>query len=90
MPQYCGGFSEVMYGMEQSLQKLDLKKLVRYANQWDIAVGRRIGWALEQLGIENEQTLSLVKAEHKGYRRLDPSREAKGKYSRKWLLQVNM
>ena len=90
MPQYCGGFPEVMYGLEQSLEKLNLERLVSYAKRWDIAVCRRVGWALEQLGVENEQTLSLAQIESSGYRRLDPSREPKGKYSSKWRLQINL
>lgn len=90
MPQYCGGFPEVMYGMEQSFQKLNLERLLSYAKRWDIAVCRRVGWALEQFGIENEQTLSLAQIESPGYRRLDPSREPKGKYSSKWRLQINL
>lgn len=89
-PRYCGGFGEVMYGLEQSLQKLNLEKLIQYAKRWDIAVGRRIGWALEQLGIINEQTLSLAALEHPGYRRLDPSRIGKGDYSNRWRLQINL
>lgn len=90
MPQYCGGFSEVMHGLEQSLKELNLERLIKYAKRWDIAVSRRIGWALEQFGIENEKTLSLAQREHRGYRRLDPSREPKGKYSSKWQLQINI
>jgi len=88
-PQYCGGFSEVMHGLGESLQKVNIDKLIDYAKRWDIAVSRRVGWALEQLGIENEQSLSLAQTEHPGYRRLDPSREAKGAYSNKWRLQIN-
>lgn len=90
MPQYCGGLSEVMHGMEQSLQELNLERLIKYAKRWDIAVCRRIGWALEQFGIENEKTLSLAQIEYRGYRRLDSSGESKGKYSSKWRLQINI
>lgn len=89
-PQYCGGFSEVMHGLNESLLKLNIDKLISYASLWNIAVGRRIGWALEQFGIENKQTLSLAKIENPGYRLLDPSRNPQGDYSNKWRLQINI
>ncbi len=89
-PQYCGGFKEVMYGLEEAIPKLNLEKLINYALQWDIAVGRRIGWALEELNVKDEQILKLVQVEHPGYRRLDASSPTKGHYSNKWRLQINL
>jgi len=89
-PEYCGGFSEVMHGLEQGLARLDLTKLVAYALKWNIAVARRVGWALEELGCEDSQLLSLVQGSSPGYRLLDPSREAKGSYSTKWRLRINI
>lgn len=46
-PQYCGGFGSVMQGLQEAIPKLDVERLVEYAFRWDIAVGRRLGWALE-------------------------------------------
>ena len=89
-PQYCGGFGEVMYGLEESTQKIDLDKLIHYARQWDVAVARRLGWALAEIGIENEKTLSLIQPEYPGYRLLDPSRPAQGAYSKQWRLRINL
>lgn len=89
-PQYCGGFGEVMYGLEQSLSKLNPSRLIDYALRWNIAVARRVGWALDQLGYEDNRHLTLVQGSSLGYRLLDPSREAKGDYSTKWRLQINL
>jgi predicted transcriptional regulator of viral defense system len=89
-PHYCGGFREVMYGLQEAFPKLNLEKLIHYALQWDIAVGRRIGWALEELEVKDERILKLVQSEHPGYRRLDASSTAKGHYSNRWRLQINL
>ncbi len=91
-PQYCGGFNEVMYGLEEAMPKLNIEKLLGYALQWDVAVGRRIGWALEELnvGLTEEQCLKLLQPGHLGYRRLDPSQVSKGHYSKQWRLQINL
>ncbi len=89
-PHYCGGFNEVMQGLTEGLGKVNLEKLIDYALRWDIAVSRRVGWALEELGIENTILSPLVHRERAGYRRLDPSRPAQGHYSKQWLLQINL
>ena len=89
-PQYCGGFGEVMYGLEEALPKLNLEKVIQYALQWDVAVGRRAGWALEELNVKDERIVKLAQSEHPGYRRLDASSPAKGPYSNKWRLQMNL
>jgi predicted transcriptional regulator of viral defense system len=89
-PHYCGGFNEVMQGLMEGLEKVNLKKLIDYALGWDVAVSRRVGWALEELGIENALLTPLVQRERSGYRRLDPSRPAQGHYSKQWLLQINL
>ena len=89
MPQYCGGFREVMYALEQNATQLDLDKLISYADRLDIAVARRIGWALEQTGVERDKLIKLIQKESPGYRLLDPTSPAKGKYSKEWRLQLN-
>jgi len=89
-PQYCGGLGSVMQGLQEAIPKLHLEQLLEYADRWDIAVGRRLGWALEQVGIENKQTLNLAQVQCPGYRILDPSSPAKGPYSKKWRLQINI
>jgi len=89
-PQYCGGFNEVMQGFMDGLEKVNLKKLIDYALRWDVAVSRRVGWALEELGIEKTKLEPLVQRDRSGYRRLDPSRPAQGHYSKEWLLQINL
>jgi predicted transcriptional regulator of viral defense system len=89
-PQHCGGFGAVMQGLQEALPKLHLEQLLEYAGRWDIAVGRRLGWALEQVGIKDEAILSLAQVQHPGYRILDPSSPATGPYARKWRLQINV
>ena len=89
-PQYCGGFSEVIHGLEEALERISLERLIDYALCWDVAVARRVGWALAQLGIKNEQTLTLVQSQHPGFRLLDPSQPMQGSYSHPWKLRINI
>jgi len=89
MPEYCAGFGEVMFALEEACDRINLDRLIQYALQFDVATARRIGWALAELGIENEQTLKLAQKEHPGYRKLDPNQPPKGKYCSRWRLQLN-
>lgn len=88
-PQYCGGFGEVLHGFCEKLDELNIDKLVNYALRLDIAVARRLGWALERLEVEEVKLSCLAQPDHPGYRRLDPSSKPLGHYDSKWRLQLN-
>jgi predicted transcriptional regulator of viral defense system len=70
-------------------EQLNIEQLVNYAMHLDIAVARRLGWVLEQLGIASTKIANLAQPERSGYRKLDPSSVAKGRYEGKWQLQLN-
>lgn len=73
MPQYCGYLSEVLHAFEVWTPKLDLDRIIRYALKLDAATVKRLGWILEQLGIERDRFEPLRKVPIKGYRVLDPA-----------------
>jgi len=88
-PKYCGGFSEVLAAFESSLPSLDISKLTSYSLKLEEAVAKRLGWVLEQLGVDLELLRPLLDITMRGPRKLDASREARGKFIRKWQLQDN-
>lgn len=88
-PQYCGGLAEVISGFEEKLAVINLERIISYALRLDIAVARRLGWVLEQLGIGSDKIKCLAQLDSPGYRKLDPSGEPGGEYCVKWKLQLN-
>ena len=42
-PKYCGGFTEVLYILEQHLSKLNLDKIIDYTIRLDTATIKRLG-----------------------------------------------
>ncbi len=90
MPQYCGDFSEVFHAFKIHKEHLDLKKIIQYALRLDSAIIKRLGWILDQLGIQKSLLLRLETFPIKGYRKLDASGPLKGIYNKKWMIQENI
>lgn len=90
MPQYCGGFAEVIHGFEGARHRLNLDRLVEYALKLDAATAKRLGWVLENTGIERSRLTSLEEVQVTGYNRLDPTGPRRGRYSRPWMVQENL
>lgn len=89
-PEYCGGFSEVLHIFEKYYSELDLRKMIRYALKLDTATIKRLGWILEQQGIEFHILKPLQKVAIKGYRLLHPSGAQGGQYNNRWMIQENL
>lgn len=90
MPQYCGDFHEVFHAFKIHKEQIDLKKIIEYALKFDSAAIKRLGWILDQLGIEKTLLTPLERFPIKGYRKLDASGPLKGPYNRKWMIQENI
>jgi predicted transcriptional regulator of viral defense system len=90
MPQYCGGFAEVIHGFGGALHRLNLDRLVEYALKLDAATAKRLGWVLENTGIERSRLTSLEEVQVTGYNRLDPTGPRRGRYNRPWMVQENL
>lgn len=89
LPQYCGGFDEVLHAYQTNLDRIDIKKLIEYALQFSIAVSRRLGWALDYLQVDQNMIECLARKDSPGYRLLVANKKAAGSYDAKWKLQIN-
>jgi len=89
-PQYCGGFQEVIYAFQEGFARLDLEQIISYGMRLDTAVSRRLGWILDNiLKVSLDKINCLKKPEYSGYRLLDASSAARGKYDLKWQIRLN-
>ncbi len=90
MPRYCGDFSEILHAFQVRGPQLDLKKIIRYSLKLDVATGKRLGWILEQQGINLSRLEPLLAIPSKGYRILDPTGPRRGPCNRRWMIQENL
>jgi len=90
MPQYFGGFGEILNALDLHQEKLNLEKIIGYALRMDIAVAKRLGWLLEKRGISLSKLERLVKVRCLHFQKLDPSRPANGPYHKRWMIQENL
>lgn len=89
-PDYCGGFREVLDAYSQAIEKIDIKKLVVYAQRISGAVCKRVGWILNKLGVEDHLLTPLLIRSSAGYTKLNPSGPQKGTWNKKWLILENL
>jgi predicted transcriptional regulator of viral defense system len=90
-PRRFGGMGEVLGILEAHVDQLELPKLVEYALRCGKgAAVKRLGWALEQVGIPPDTTAPLLDWPVAGYRALDPTRAAQGKCDRRWRIVNNL
>lgn len=90
MPRYCGDFAEVLHAFEVRGTALDLARIIEHALKLDTAVSKRLGWVLEQQGVDPSKLSRLAELPIKGYRTLDASGPRKGQYNHRWMLQENL
>lgn len=90
MPQYCGDFAEVLHAFEVRGARLDLDRIVNYALKFDGAMVKRLGWVLEQQGVDPVRLEPLIRVPIKGYRPIDPTGPRKGVCNRRWMIQENL
>ena len=90
MPQYCGGFAEVLHAFQVRLDRLDIERITDYAVRLDTATAKRLGWVLERQGLDSSQVETLAALPIKGYRKLDPTGPGKGSCNDRWMVQENL
>jgi len=90
MPQHCGGFAEVIHAFEGAQERLNLDRLIEYALTLDAATAKRLGWVLENTGMERSRLAALERVEVTGYSKLDPTGPRRGPYNRAWMVQENL
>jgi len=90
MPQHCGGFAEVIHAFKGAQERLDLDQVIEYALKLDAATAKRLGWVLENTGMERLRLAALERVEVTGYSKLDPTGPRRGPYNRTWMVQENL
>lgn len=90
MPQYCGDFAEVLHAFKVRGTDLDLQRIIEYALKLDAATAKRLGWVLEQRGVDLSKFERLAALPIKGYRKLDPTGPRKGPTNARWMIQENL
>lgn len=89
-PQYCGDFAEVLHAFRLRGADLDLDRITAYALDLDVTTVKRLGWVLEQQGVDVPELQRLAEVPIKGYRPLDPTGPRRGPTDRRWMIQVNL
>lgn len=91
-PEYCGGIAEVAKGLWMRHEDIKVEKLLRYATQLKIgAVMRRLGYLLEFYHLAPTDKLNQLRSGlTRTYDLLDPVLARGGRYTKRWLLQLNV
>jgi predicted transcriptional regulator of viral defense system len=91
MPGRFGGINEGLGILERSLVTLEVEKLVDYTLQYGSqTLIKRMGWALEQVGVEMAALMPLMESASASYAVLDPGRPRRGRHDRRWKLVLNL
>ena len=90
-PDVFGGMRAAIEIFEDALPRISVAKLVEYALKYDVvALMKRIGWLLEQLGIPAPEIEPLQKHSVTSYYRLDPQNPASPNYNARWHIIENI
>lgn len=92
LPRRFGGLAEGLGILEHHVRDLKMDRLAEYAKRYGrVAVAKRIGWALEQLGMRSSPPLKTLRAlPMRGVRPLDPTRVPQGARNKRWGLIENL
>ncbi len=86
-----GGIGEALGILNMHLNSLKLERLVAYACRYGrISVSKRLGWVLEQVGVDEKILRPLLEIPATGYRVLDPALPHRGKCDNRWMIQNNL
>lgn len=90
-PARSGGFGEALAVLEEHHSDLDLEKLVSYTLRLGVAaVAKRLGWALEEVGVSGAVLAPLLAVPVKGLQGLDLRRPRRGAVIARWKLIDNL
>jgi predicted transcriptional regulator of viral defense system len=89
-PELCGGIVEIAKAMLLAMEKLDYKKLLKYAIKYEKqVVFKRLGFLLELLEIETPIIEDLLELRSVSYALLDTTLPKGGKMLSRWRIQIN-
>lgn len=90
-PDLFGGLELALTTFEEQGDSIDLEQLVNYALRYDMgSVIKRLGWVLDEMGVEAETTRPLQEYEVQTYYLLDPSRPRSGSSDSHWQITNNL
>lgn len=90
-PDLFGGIELALVTFEEHGDGIDLEKLVGYAIRYDMgSVIKRLGWILNELGVESETLRPLQEYEVQTYYLLDPARPRSGSSDSYWQITNNL
>ena len=65
--------------------------MVEFALKYGVStVSRRLGWALERMGVLLDSLALLLPSPLTSYQPLDPTRPKSGSYNKRWKLIINL
>lgn len=86
-----GSLSVALEILESHLTDIVVQRLVEYAVRLDVAaVAKRLGWALEELGVPSDVLAPLRAYPARGDSPLDPGRPARGRHNPTWHVIENL
>ncbi len=89
--EYSGGITEVVKGLRESKNDLNINKLIEYAIKMNSgAVVKRLHFLLDFMNYEIPNENQLKEHYTDSYSLLDNTRPDRGKYDSKWKLKINI
>lgn len=90
-PRKFGSLSEAFGILEEHLHDIDVQRLIAHAQRFSKRVAaKRVGYALETLGVASSMLEPLRALPMLGHRPLDPTRQQIGTRDRRWQIVVNL
>lgn len=92
-PELCGGIKEVIRGIWAVSNKVDGRKLLRYAKKYDtISAVKRLGFILETFNFDfvSLDKIANIVENKNDYVMLDPNLSKFGKHLKRWRIQINI
>lgn len=90
-PDLFGGMQAALELLEGALPHLQVEPLIRYALRYgEGATVKRLGWALEHMGVATQLLEPLQRLPVKTYYRLDPQKPPSRQYNARWRIIENL
>lgn len=89
-PDLCGGFREVIFAYERSVDRISPSLILEYVQRTSLVACKRLGWIFEQLGVHKEIQEQLMALPMPYYQRLDAAGKRQGKVIKHWNLLENI
>lgn len=89
-PKFCGGIREVLHAYSVAFDRINIDKIISYAQKISDATCKRLGYILSRLGVEQDLLKPLKKRSSKSFAKLDPSGPNSGPWNKEWYIRENL